>query len=262
MADARADSGLAEADVRAVAQLLSRATSLLLITGSGVSAESGLPTYHGPGGLYESGLTHEGVPIEEALSGATLQQRPELTWYYLDQIEHLCRDAAPSRAHRLMADLERRIARTWILTQNVDGLHRAAGSRNVIEIHGNIHRARCVTCGNHEVVQAAPGPRHWDPPCSRCGRPLRPDVVLFGEPLPTEAVATFEREWKTGFDLVMTIGTSAAFPYIAGPIVKAARAGVPTVEINPTETDLSHFVSYRFAARAGMALQALCDHLT
>jgi len=254
------EPGLVEADVRAVARLLSRAASVLLITGAGVSAESGLPTYRGINGLYGRDLTDEGMPIETALSGSTFLTRPELTWRYLSQIERACRDAAPSQAHRWMAALEQRIPRTWVFTQNVDGLHYAAGSRNVIEIHGNIHRARCVTCGHREVVAAAPGPRHWDAPCARCGRPLRPDVVLFDEPLPKDAVATFEREWQRGFDLVMVIGTTAAFPYIAGPIVKAARAGVPTVEINPETTDLSHFVTYRLGAKAGVTLQAIADH--
>lgn len=252
---------LNEADLRAVALLLSRAASVLLITGAGVSAESGLPTYRGVGGLYERDLTDEGMPIEVALSGTMFRARPELTWRYLDQVEQACRNAAPSAAHRIMASLDRRMERAWVFTQNVDGLHHAAGSRNVIEIHGNIHRARCETCGHREVVQGTPGPRHWNAPCTRCGRPLRPDVVLFDEALPKDAVATFDREWQRGFDLVMVIGTTSAFPYIAGPIVKAARIGVPTVEINPGATDVSHFVSYRFAATAGRVLQAVYDRL-
>jgi len=253
---------LDEADLRAVATLLSRAASVLLLTGAGLSAESGLPTYRGIGGLYERDVTDEGIPIEVALSGAMFRTRPELTWRYLDQVEQACRNAAPSAAHRILAALEQRIPRTWVLTQNVDGLHYAAGSRNVIEIHGNIHRARCETCGHREVVAATPGPRHWNAPCARCGRPLRPDVVLFDEALPKDAVAAFEREWHRGFDLVMVVGTTAAFPYIAGPIVTAARIGVPTVEINPGATDVSHFVSYRFASTAGRVLQAIHERLT
>jgi NAD-dependent deacetylase len=146
-----------------------------------------------------------------------------------------------------------------LLTQNVDGLHRAAGSRNVIEIHGNIHRFRCDTCGHRQTVDALEG--RWDPPCPRCERPLRPDIVLFEEELPRDQLATYERELREGFDLVMIIGTTAGFPYIAGPVVRAARFGVPTIEINPSETELSHFVAYRFAAGAGQVLGALCARL-
>lgn len=240
-----------------VAGLMRRASSVLFVTGAGISAESGLPTYRGVGGLYEKDLTGEGIPIEAALSGPMFERRPEITWRYMSLLEEACRRASPSQAHRMLALIEQQIARTWVLTQNVDGLHRAAGSRKVIEIHGNIHRARCTTCG--EVALAWPdgdAPR-WSHPCPNCSLPLRPDVVLFGEPLPKDALAHYERELERGFDLVFAIGTTAAFPYIAGPIVRAAREGVPTIEINPGETDVSHFVAYRFVAPAGVVLEAL-----
>lgn len=238
-------------DITAVARLLSQASSLLIITGAGVSAESGLPTYRGLGGLYEGKHTEHGIPIEVALSGSMFTSRPEVTLGYLGAVEVACRSAAPAASHRMIAALERRVARTWVLTQNIDGLHRAAGSQNVIEIHGNIHRSRCMTCGHREPVALATSP------CPRCGRPLRPDVVLFEEALPKDAVSTLERELRRGFDVFMVIGTTAVFPYIVAPIMRAARERVPTVEINPDETDLSHFVAYRFAAKAGPTLEAI-----
>ncbi len=238
-------------DITAVAGLLSHASSLLIITGAGVSAESGLPTYRGLGGLYEDKGTEHGIPIEVALSGPMFASRPEVTLAYLGAVEVACNLAAPALGHRMIAALERRISRTWVLTQNIDGLHRAAGSQNVIEIHGNIHRSRCVTCGHREPVALATYP------CPRCGRPLRPDVVLFEEPLPTEAVATLARETRQGFDALMVIGTTAVFPYIVAPIMRAARERVPTIEINPDTTELSHFVAYHFAAKAGPTLEAI-----
>ncbi len=238
-------------DIKAVAHLLSQASSLLIITGAGVSAESGLPTYRGLGGLYEGKTTEHGVPIEVALSGPMFAAHPEITLSYLSAVDVACRAAAPALGHRMIALLERRIARTWVLTQNIDGLHRAAGSRNVIEIHGNIHRSRCTTCGHREPVALSTGP------CPRCGRPLRPDVVLFGEALPKDAANTLERELRRGFDVLMVIGTTAVFPYIVAPIVRAAREQVPTIEINPDETELSHFVRYHFAANAGPTLEAI-----
>jgi NAD-dependent deacetylase len=111
--------------------------------------------------------------------------------------------------------------------------------------------------GDDSSLPRAPEPAHWAPPCARCGRPMRPDVVLFQEELPQDQLAAYQRELRRGFDVVFAIGTSAAFPYIAGPVIQAAREGVPTVEINPGETELSHFVSYRFAAPAGTVLAAL-----
>ncbi|MEK6239250.1 MAG: hypothetical protein N2C14_31415, partial [Planctomycetales bacterium] len=111
--------------------------SLLFITGAGVSADSNLPTYRGVGGLYDARDTPDGMPIEEALSGDTFRSRPEISWKYLRQIGEAVQGAQPNRAHQVIAALEKRLPRVWTLTQNVDGLHAAAGSRNVIEVHGN-----------------------------------------------------------------------------------------------------------------------------
>lgn len=255
-------AALSERDLRDVARLLSRASSALFITGAGLSAESGLPTYRGVGGLYERAVTDEGIPIEVALSGPMFQRRPELTWRYLSQLERACRAAAPSPAHRRLAALERALPRAWVLTQNVDGLHLAAGSRNVIEIHGNIHRFRCPACGHRQHIPQDDDARTWEPPCPRCARPLRPDVVLFEEELPRDQLTLYQRELARGFDLLFAIGTTAAFPYIADPVIQAAREGVPTVEINPGETVLSHFVTYRFASPAGVVLEALSAALS
>src|SRR6187549_2898453 len=113
--------------------LLASARSALFITGAGVSAASGIPTYRGIGGLYGDKETDEGLAIEEALSGGMFQSRPEVTWKYIHQIERACRGARFNAAHAAIARLERRIARCWVLTQNVDGFHRIAGSTNVID---------------------------------------------------------------------------------------------------------------------------------
>ena len=116
--------------LEAAAKHLTSAQSVLFVTGAGISADSGLPTYRGIGGLYEGKGTHDGITIEEALSGAMLRQDPELTWRYLHEIERACRGAAPNRAHDVLALFEKRFARTWVLTQNVDGLHRRAANRS------------------------------------------------------------------------------------------------------------------------------------
>ncbi|MDR0578741.1 MAG: NAD-dependent deacylase [Candidatus Accumulibacter sp.] len=232
-----------------IADELARARRVLFVTGAGISADSGLPTYRGVGGLYNDGATEDGLSIEDALSGDCLAIRPEITWKYLAQIERNCRGAAPNAAHRAIAALERR-CETVVLTQNIDGLHIRAGSSSVIEIHGTLEERYCARCG----AEADAGDPAVPPRCARCGEIVRPRVVLFGEMLPEAALARLYRELAQGFDMVFVIGTTAVFPYIAEPVVRAARAGVPTVEINPARTRLSGMVRHYVPERAAEAL--------
>jgi NAD-dependent deacetylase len=240
----------------AVAAVLAKAKRALFITGAGISADSGLPTYRGVGGLYDGGKTEDGLPIETMLSGTMLRDRPELTWKYMRRIERACRGAEPNRGHQILAELERRIAKVVIFTQNVDGFHRAAGSTNVIEIHGNLHDLRCTSCDWREHV-ADFSKLGALPRCPTCKSIVRPDVVLFGEPLPHGPFNRFEDEMAKGFDVVFSIGTSALFPYIARPVLVAKSEGIPTVEINPGDTDLSTLVDIRIKATALTALKAI-----
>ena len=118
-----------------ITKLLKDCKSILFITGAGVSADSGLPTYRGIGGLYNNKLTEDGIPVEMTLAGETLRTHPEVTWKYLLQIEENCRTARHNRAHEVIAEMERHFTRVWVLTQNIDGFHQVAGSRNLIDIH-------------------------------------------------------------------------------------------------------------------------------
>lgn len=242
--------------VRTVAGLLAQAQRVLFITGAGVSADSGLPTYRGINGLYNEESTDEGISIEEALSGDMLRVRPDITWKHLAHIEATCRNAAPNAAHRIIAELEQRLPFVMVLTQNIDGLHEAAGSRNMIEIHGNLHHLSCTDCGQTETVDDLEG-RAMPPRCPACGAMVRPNVVLFGEMLGEENLNRLYGELATGFDLVFSIGTTSVFPYIAEPVVRAKRAGMPTVEINPDETRISPYVDYRLPIGAAAAMQAI-----
>ncbi|MDY0071679.1 MAG: NAD-dependent deacylase [Thauera sp.] len=238
------------------AELFAAAERILFITGAGISADSGLPTYRGFGGLYDDRVTEEGYAIEEVLSGPMLARHPALSWKYLAEIEARCRGAQPNLAHRLLAALEREKAMVCVLTQNVDGLHAAAGSRNLIEIHGSLHRLRCADCGNGREVEDYSG-LQLPPECPRCSGLLRPDVVLFGEQLEASSVERLEHVLQGELDLVVSIGTTSVFPYIAGPMVWAARAGIPTVEINPGESEVSSFARHRLAMGAATAMAAL-----
>lgn len=248
------------ASVEQVARLLAGAGSVLFVTGAGVSADSGLPTYRGIGGLYEGALTDAGMSIEQALSGETMRRDPALSWTYIAQIERACRGARPNRAHEVIAAVGARLPRTVVLTQNVDGLHGAAGSTDVIEIHGNIHGLECPGCRfRTEVPDYAGLP--IPPPCAACGGILRPSVVLFGEMLPGPAVHRLETELARGFDVVFSIGTTSVFPYIAAPVVQARRLGIPCIEINPGASQVSHLVSLRLRSGAAATLDAIWRHL-
>lgn len=243
-----------------VARLVGAARRILFITGAGISADSGLPTYRGIGGLYHERMTEEGLTIEEALSGAMMARRPDIAWKYIAEIEANCRGAQPNIAHCVIAALERERPGVWVLTQNVDGLHREAGSRNLIEIHGTIHRLRCTECPHARTVPDfayLPLP----PACPQCGGVMRPDVVLFGELLPEREMARLEAVLEDGFELIVSIGTTSVFPYIAGPVWWAAAAGVPTVEINPGETEVSAVVTHRLAMRAAEAMAEIWRRL-
>lgn len=233
---------------------------MLAITGAGISADSGLPTYRGIGGLYESDLTEDAMPIEEALSGAMMRSRPEVTWKYIHQIEASCRDKKHNVAHEALAQLESRLERFTVLTQNIDGFHRAAGSREVIEIHGSVQELFCVDCGDERRVDNYAG-LEIPPRCAACSGLVRPRVVLFGELLPDEAVERLYAVLDEGVDVVLSIGTTSVFPYIAGPVLQAARLGLPTVEINPGDTEVSHLVRHRIRERAAIALPELLRRL-
>jgi NAD-dependent deacetylase len=243
-----------------VARLIGAAGRILFITGAGLSADSGLPTYRGIGGLYHERLTDDGLTIEEALSGEMMAARPEIAWKYIAEIEANCRGAEPNIAHRLIAALERERPGVWVLTQNVDGLHRAAGSRNLIEIHGTVHRLRCTECAHSRAVPDYAGLR-IPPGCPVCGGVLRPDVVLFGELLPVAGLHRLEALLDGGVDLVVSIGTTSVFPYISGPVWWAGQVGVPSVEINPGETEVSRIVTHRLRRRAAEALPELWRRL-
>jgi NAD-dependent deacetylase len=236
-----------------LAGLCAAARRILFITGAGISADSGLQTYRGIGGLYDGNATEEGIAIEDALSAEMMAQRPDITWKYLAQIEANCRGARPNAAHAAIAWLDEANGGVTVLTQNVDGLHRAAGSRDVIEIHGSLHRLGCTGCGLRREVRDYAGMK-IPPACAECGGLVRPEVVLFGEALPLDAVQRVVSILEEGVDLVFSIGTTSVFPYIAEPVVDALRRGVPTVEINPGESRVSEYVDYRLRLGAAQAM--------
>ncbi len=246
-------------DYRSISEHLLRAQNVLFITGAGVSAESGLPTYRGIGGLYNQQDTEDNVPIEEALSGDRLLSDPALVWKHLNQIENACRKATHNTVHILIALFEKKINRVWVLTQNIDGFHHSAGSNNVIDIHGNIYDLVCMECSFTKKVNNY-AEIDIPPICPNCKAHLRPKVVLFGEVLPLEKVVILKRELQQGFDVIFSIGTTSTFPYIANPIHQTyQKPGSTTIEINPQPTEVSHYCDYIIRENAGVALQNIMN---
>lgn len=248
-------------DLARVVERLRHSRHVLVITGAGISADSGLPTYRGFGGLYDDNPhTEEGIPIEEALSGHMMAHAPQITWKYLAQIERNCRGALPNAAHKIIAQLEERVP-TTVLTQNIDGFHRMAGSRDLIEMHGDLFNLQCVHCDYREVVADYAKLTTLPPPCPLCLGHLRPAVVLFGEALPGPAVNRLQQVLDQGYDLVMSIGTTSVFPYIAHPFAYARDYGALALEINPGDTRVSQYADIRWREGAAKSLGALWDAL-
>ncbi len=234
---------------------------MLAITGAGISADSGLPTYRGIGGLYSDGKeTEDGMSIEEALSGHIMDTRPDICWKYIYQIESACRAAKYNAAHEALVAFESKFEEFTVLTQNIDGLHRSAGSKNIIEIHGNIQDLFCTSCRHGKYVTNFEGIK-LPPDCERCGKLVRPRVVLFGEMLPRREVWKLGEIMGKGLDAVISIGTTSVFPYIAAPVLSAARRNALTIEINPGDTEVSHAVRYHLRDRAINVLPELLKYL-
>lgn len=244
-----------------IARLVDKAHSILFLTGAGLSADSGMPTYRGVGGLYADADTEEGFPIEVALSGPMFARSPEITWKYLWQIGAACAGAEPNAGHHAIARLEAERKNVWVLTQNVDGLHRRAGSTQLIEAHGHAFELLCTKCAaRFEAAQRIADYRgriELPPVCPECSGVLRPDVVLFGETLPQRVLAGLAQVQGIRFDLVFSVGTSALFGYISHFIYDARYKGIPCVEINPGETEVSEECSHRIRGGAAEALSAI-----
>lgn len=226
------------------------AQSVTVLTGAGVSAESGVPTFRGGGG--SEIWTWRGRPVTELSSAELIATDPKLVWEWFDYRRGMLTEVQPNPAHIALAEWERRFEDFTLVTQNIDDLHRAAGSLRVFELHGNIWRARCLRCAS--VFEVRECPIEQNPPlCLACGGPARPDVVLFGEMLP-EGVFEKAHEAASRADLFFVIGTSAiVYPAASLPIA-AKQAGARLIEINPELTDISVFADISLLGRAGETL--------
>jgi NAD-dependent deacetylase len=215
------------------------AARVLVLTGAGVSAESGVPTFRGGGNT----AVWKGMPFDVISSAGMVERDLPAVWEWFDYRRDLLKAVKPNAAHVTIAGWQHRFPDLTLVTQNIDGLHQKAGSHDVIELHGNIWRARCVTCS-----MTSESNEHRA--CVGCGDHLRPDVVLFGELLPTGA---YDRaaDAALGSELCFVIGTSALVYPAANLPVMAKRAGAYVVEVNPEETPLSDFCDEVLTGKAG-----------
>ena len=193
---------------------------------------------------------------EELATAEAFRRDPALVWDWYAWRRGLVAGAAPNAGHRALARLERLVPALVLVTQNVDGLHQRAGSANVVELHGNLHRSRCFAEG--VVIAGDPGAGERPPRCPRCGAHLRPDVVWFGEALPAQALERAETAARA-CDVFFSIGTSGAvFPAAQLPLT-ARAAGATVVEINRDPTPLTGAASFSLLGPSGTILPALVD---
>ncbi|MEK7744396.1 MAG: NAD-dependent deacylase [Elusimicrobiota bacterium] len=222
-----------------------------VLTGAGVSAESGIPTFRGKGGLWNDHRP------EDLATARAFHEDPELVWRWYDWRRGLIAKAAPNAAHKALAAMEARIPDFWLITQNVDGLHRRSGSRRVLALHGDIFRALCLGCGRYSEEEKTPL-EEVPPHCRTCGALLRPDVVWFGEPLPQ---GTFVKALRAARDaeLFLVVGTSGAVEPAASLAREAKKAGALLAEVNPEASELSAWMDLSVRESAAKALSVLID---
>ena len=235
---------------RELKSAFNRARSVAVLTGAGISAESGVPTFRGGGG--SEIWTWRGRPVTELSSAELVATDPMLVWEWFDYRRGMLTSIEPNAGHCALAEWESRFEEFTLITQNIDDLHRAAGSRNMLELHGNIWRARCLRCASR--FEARESPIEGKPPrCLECGGPARPDVVLFGEMLPK---GVFERaeEAASRADLFFVIGTSAVVYPAAGLPITAKRRGARVIEVNAEMTDISSIADVTLLGKAGEIL--------
>ncbi|MFH0765238.1 MAG: NAD-dependent protein deacetylase, partial [Calditrichota bacterium] len=232
-------------------QMLNAAKSIVAFTGAGISAESGIPTFRGVGGLWTQ------YDPEKAVSIEYFRRDPSYYWQFFRDVRHdLMIKAQPNAAHLALVELERRGKLRAVITQNIDGLHHSAGSKTVLELHGNTRRFYCVRCRKPFTIEQA-----WEmlqtklpPECDKCGGVLRPDVVLFGEFLPEDVVHAAETEAST-CDLMLVVGSSLVVYPAANLPYLAKRSGAQLVIINIDPTPLDCIADLVLHTAAGEALR-------
>lgn len=236
--------------ISTVKEWIAESRRIVVLTGAGISAESGVPTFRGSEGLWRS-FRAEDLATPEAFA-----RDPELVWQWYDWRRDTVAQTKPNPGHMALIELERNIQDFTLITQNVDGLHDLAGSSRPLKLHGDIWELRCTSCNYKGVNREVPLPQI--PPRCKCGSLLRPSIVWFGEALPSDVL---EQAWSVSeqADLFLVVGTSAlVHPAASLPLV-AGRCGARVVEINMEQTVISHQVDISLIGRSGELLPQIID---
>jgi len=225
---------------------LKSAKSIIFFTGAGISAESGIETFRGKGGLWNK------MSAQELASFDGFMQNPNLVWEWYQYRRKIVRETKPNAGHKTIAEVEKYFDKVTVITQNVDNLHKRAGSSNILELHGNIERNYCMDCktfyGVEKFLEAEEAPK-----CEKCGGMIRPDVVWFGEVLPQNIFAEAERK-ATESDICFIVGTSAVVYPAAYIPIAAKKGGSTLVEINIESTEITRVVDFSIMGKAGTVL--------
>jgi NAD-dependent deacetylase len=247
------EMGPASGIAQELVERLSRASHLVVLTGAGVSSESGVPTFRGEDGLWNE------YRAEDLATNEAFDRDPELVWRWYDYRRQIIADTQPNAAHDAIARLEQQCESFDLITQNVDGLHERAGSLRPTELHGNIWRARCVK--EQKVIDLLENPLGSIPPiCADCGALMRPDVVWFGEPLPMDAYEASHLA-ASSCDAMLVVGTSAVVRPAASLPLVAKHNGAFVVEVNVSFTPISALIDTTLIGRAGELMPALVDEI-
>ncbi|HWE51302.1 MAG TPA: NAD-dependent deacylase [Bryobacteraceae bacterium] len=229
--------------VEASRSLLRAASRVAVLTGAGVSAESGIPTFRSNGGFWQQ------YRFEDLATPQAFARDPKFVWTWYEERRRSIAKARPNAGHDALALMEKRFAAFTLITQNVDGLHDLAGSKNIIKLHGDIWMVRCLQCAQERIERAE---LNELPPRCECGGMLRPGVVWFGEMLPEGAIES-ATEAVEAADVLIVAGTSAQVYPAAGLIPLAASV----IEINPEETPYSSEVTFSIRGRSAEILPML-----
>ncbi|UCC41659.1 MAG: NAD-dependent deacylase [Candidatus Aminicenantes bacterium] len=236
-------------EIEPLIELLLNTTRVAVLTGAGISAECGIPTFRGEGGLWKKHRP------EELATPTAFSQNPNLVWEWYDWRRGIIGSKDPNPGHEVLAQWEKVFPSFSLVTQNIDGLHQKSGSTKVLELHGNIWKFRCTEEGtitdNHDVPL-----KKMPPLCEACGALLRPHVVWFGESLsPTILQKAFLT--SASCEAMFVIGTSAVVQPAASLPLQAANAGAKIVEINPDPTPLTSYADFSFRGKSGEILPAI-----
>ena len=225
-----------------------RASRVAVLTGAGISAESGIPTFRGPGGIWRT------YRAEDLATPEAFARDPKFVWEWYDYRRSVIAQMQPNAGHRALAAAERQFENFTLITQNVDGLHDRAGSRSVLRVHGDIWTLRCTACGR-ERRETSPRLSEVPPRCE-CGAMERPGVVWFGEPLPPEVWEHAQRSVQR-VDVLVVVGTSAVVHPVAGLARLARSHGAAVVEVNVAETPVTADADYSLRGPSGSILPEL-----